>query len=144
MSEGNRVVRATNTVLVVEDEPAVCTVMQDQLIDVGYEATCVNNDAAAYRELAARRFAAILVDINLGRGTTGFDVARYARRIDPKVAVVYVTGSSAESVAVHGVRGAIMVSKPFDRTDLLNALEESGVKQPVSSGSGANGDSPLQ
>jgi DNA-binding response OmpR family regulator len=143
MSDSSQAVLALNSVLVVEDEPAVCTVMQDQLIDVGYEAVCVNSDAAAYRELASRRFAAVLVDINLGRGTTGFDVARYARRIDPKVAVVYVTGSSAESVAVHGVRGAIMVSKPFDRTDLLNALEESGVEQPASS-SEADGGSPLQ
>ena len=143
MSDNSKAGRAANTVLVVEDEPAVCAVMRDQLNDVGYEAVCVNNDAAAYRELAARRFGAILVDINLGRGTTGFDVARYARRIDPKVAVIYVTGSSAESVAVHGVRGAIMVCKPFDRIDLLNALEESGLPQPASS-SEANGGSPLQ
>jgi CheY-like chemotaxis protein len=139
MSDSSRTARVAYTVLVVEDEPAVCTVMQEQLADVGYDALCVNNDAAAYRVLTERRFAALLVDINLGRGTTGFDVARYARRLYPNLAVIYVTGSSPESVAVHGVRGAVMVSKPFDRMDLLNALQESGVPEPRRNGSEASG-----
>jgi len=131
--------RAPSTILVVEDEPDVCNVIQDQLADIGYEAVCVNNDGGAYRLLTERRFDALLVDINLGRGTTGFDVARYARRLHPKIAVVYVTGSSQESVSVHGVRGAVMVSKPFDRSDLLNALEESGLPEPRRHGPEANG-----
>ena len=114
------------TVLVVEDETEVCVLIHDQLDGEGYRVVCANNDAAAYRELAAGSFDALIVDINLGRGTTGYDVARQARRLDPKVAVVYVTGGPPESVALHGVRGAALVEKPFDREDLLNALEETG------------------
>ena len=45
MSDSSRTARVAYTVLVVEDEPAVCTVMQEQLADVGYDALCVNNDA---------------------------------------------------------------------------------------------------
>jgi DNA-binding response OmpR family regulator len=126
MTERNETAQTGPVVLVVEDEAAVCAVIHDHLDDEGYRVVCAGNDAGAYRELATGSFTALIVDINLGRGTTGFDVARHARRLDPKIAVVYVTGGPPESVALHGVRGAVLVQKPFDREDLLNALEETG------------------
>ena len=113
-------------VLVVEDEAEVCDLIQQQLGDEGYEVVCAGNDDAAYRTLQreARSFAALIVDINLGRGTTGFDVARHARRLDPAVPVVYVTGGDPSIVDAHAVDGAALVLKPFDREDLLGALEK--------------------
>ena len=112
-------------VLVVEDEPEVCELIQQQLADQGYEVVCASNDHAAYTTLQkeARSFRALIVDINLGKGTTGFDVARRARRLNPNVPVVYVTGGDPSSVEVHAVDGAALVLKPFDRDDLLTALE---------------------
>jgi len=86
----------------------------------------VANDAAAYHALdsEADAFAALIVDINLGRGTTGFDVARYARRLNPSLPVIYVTGGLPRSVAVYGVPGGALVPKPFDRNLLLDTLRE--------------------
>ena len=112
-------------VLVVEDEPEVCELIHQQLADVGYEVVCAGNDDVAYRTLQAeaRSFKALIVDINLGRGTTGFDVARHARKLNPSVPVVYVTGGDPSSVEMHAVEGAALVLKPFDREDLLGALE---------------------
>ena len=112
-------------VLVVEDEPEVCELIHQQLADVGYEVVCAGNDDVAYRTLQAepRSFQALIVDINLGRGTTGFDVARHARKLNPAVPVVYVTGGDPSSVEMHAVDGAALVLKPFDRADLLGALE---------------------
>ena len=112
-------------VLVVEDEPEVCDLIQQQLADQGYEVVCACNDDAAYSTLQkeARSFRALIVDINLGKGTTGFDVARRARRLNPTVPVVYVTGGDPSSVEIHAVEGAALVLKPFDREELLTALE---------------------
>ena len=112
-------------VLVVEDEAEVCDLIQEQLGEEGYEVICASNDDVAYRTLQreARSFAAVIVDINLGKGTTGFDVARQARRLNPTLPVVYVTGGDPVSVETHGVDGAALVLKPFDREDLLGALE---------------------
>ena len=112
-------------VLVVEDEPDVCDLINQQLADVGYEVVCACNDDVAYRTLQSepRSFKALIVDINLGKGTTGFDVARHARRLNPTVPVVYVTGGDPSSVETHGVDGAALVLKPFDRDDLITALE---------------------
>ena len=115
---------AAARVLVVEDEPEVCDLIQQQLADVGFEVVCACNDDMAYDRLQreARSFKALIVDINLGKGTTGFDVARHARRLNPSVPVVYVTGGDPHSVEVHGVAGAALVLKPFDREDLITAL----------------------
>ena len=112
-------------VLVVEDEPEVCELIHQQLADVGYEVVCASNDDVAYRTLQqeARSFKALIVDINLGKGTTGFDVARQARRLNPSVPVVFVTGGDPSTVETHGVDGAALVLKPFDREDLLVALQ---------------------
>jgi DNA-binding response OmpR family regulator len=112
-------------VLVVEDEAEVCELIQQQLGHEGYEVVCAISDDAAYDTLQreARSFSALIVDINLGKGTTGFDVARRARRLNPVVPVIYVTGGDPLSVEQHGVEGAALVLKPFDRQDLLTALE---------------------
>ena len=112
-------------VLVVEDEPEVCDLIKQQLADEGFDVVCACNDDMAYDRLSreARTFKALIVDINLGKGTTGFDVARHARRLNPSVPVVYVTGGDPESVETHGVDGAALVLKPFDRQDLLGALQ---------------------
>ena len=112
-------------VLVVEDEAEVCELIQEQLGHEGYEVVCAESDDAAYQTLQreARAFSALIVDINLGKGTTGFDVARQARRLNPSVPVVYVTGGDPLSVETHGVAGHALVLKPFDRQDLLTALE---------------------
>ncbi|HEX8570900.1 MAG TPA: response regulator [Caulobacteraceae bacterium] len=115
----------TARVLVVEDEPEVCDIIQQQLGQEGYEVVCACNDDMAYQTLQteARSFKALIIDINLGKGTTGFDVARHARRLNPAVPVVYVTGGDPSTVETHGVAGAALVLKPFDREDLLGALQ---------------------
>jgi predicted esterase len=38
----------------------------------------------------------MIVDVTLGTGTTGFDVARFARQLDPHLAVIYVRPGLAE------------------------------------------------
>ena len=134
MSERLENPRAAATVLVVEDEPNVCALISDMLEDEGYQVVCTGNDVAAYRALAGTDFDALVVDINLGRGTTGFDVARRARTLDPEIAVVYVTGGPPTSVAVHGVKGAVLVPKPFTREDLIGALEDAGAAADRSDG----------
>ncbi|HEY8574519.1 response regulator [Phenylobacterium sp.] len=111
--------------LVVEDEPGVCAIISDILDDAGYDTHCVESDRAAYSILArARRYDALVVDINLGAGTTGFDVARFARQMQPDLAVMYVTGqASPEAFKAFGVPDSGFLPKPFDAADLVLTLE---------------------
>lgn len=111
-------------ILVVEDEHHVCELIADILTHDDIETECVTNDRDAYRRLSRRgEFDAILVDINLGSGTTGFDVARFARQMDPNLPVIYVTGqASMASFKAFGVPGSAFVEKPFTADQLQGAV----------------------
>jgi DNA-binding response OmpR family regulator len=108
-------------VLVVEDESQICELLSDMLQADGFEPHCVQTDRGAYQALQHdRAFACMVVDVNLGSGTTGYDVARYARRIDPALPVIYVSGqTSPGSFNANGVPGSLFVAKPFTAEELL-------------------------
>jgi len=54
----------------------------------------------------------------------GWAVARRARKIDPNVPVVYMTGKEAEEWASKGVPNSIMISKPFAQAQLVTAVSQ--------------------
>jgi CheY-like chemotaxis protein len=111
-------------VLVVEDDPSVSELMEEALRGLGLEPSCVGTDLEAYSILPIQPpFRALVVDVNLGQGTTGFDVARFARQVIPEIPVVYVTGAVTEdSFRAFGVPGSIFIAKPFLPGELTEAL----------------------
>ena len=82
------------SVLLVEDEPLIAHLIEEALRDQGLEVRPAQSgrDAVAALEAEPRSFAAVVTDINLGDGVTGFDVAQRARALNGEVKVVYVTG----------------------------------------------------
>ena len=121
-----RQVSTVRRILVVEDEHQVCELISDMLGAEDLEVACVNSDRDAYRQLSRRgAFSAILVDINLGAGTTGFDVARFARQMDPELPVVYVSGQASEaSFKAYGVPGSRFIEKPFTAEELQATVRQ--------------------
>ena len=109
--------------LVVDDDSALLAVVLEDLRKYGFDVVGARSDRAAYEALeSAPGFDVVVVDINLGLGTTGFDVARAARQGSPKVRVIYMSGeANAQSWLAFGVRGSDYISKPFP-LDKLNAL----------------------
>jgi DNA-binding response OmpR family regulator len=111
-------------VLVVEDEASVGELICGIVEDWGLAAECAASDRAAYAALeSARPYAALVVDVNLGPGTTGFDVARFARRRRRRIPVLFVTGQAgASEVAAYGVPEARLLKKPFTPAELKAEL----------------------
>jgi CheY-like chemotaxis protein len=111
-------------VLVVEDDHAICVLISGVLDDIGLDTVCVRSDRAAYDQLPTLPpFSAILVDVNLGAGTTGFDVARFARQVIPQLPVIYVTGeASLDSFRAFGVPDSDFVAKPFTAEGLARVV----------------------
>jgi two-component system cell cycle response regulator CpdR len=60
--------------------------------------------------------------VNLGPGKSGWEVAKYAREIDPEIPVIYVTGHGGEEWASHGLPKSIVITKPFAAAQLLTAV----------------------
>ena len=104
----------------------MCSLLAEALAAEGLEVVCAGDDQAAYSLLGREGSAydALILDINLGQGTTGFDVARFARKLNPDVPVIYISGGADTSVDKHGVPGSTLVAKPFDLPLLLSTLRE--------------------
>ena len=120
-------------VLVVEDDPAICDLIQDMLEEVRLSTLCVNSDNEAYRVIPTLpTIQALVVDVNLGAGTTGFDVARFARQVIPDLPVVYVTGdASQESFRAFGVPDSDFVQKPFYIDELVSTIVSRVASRPA-------------
>ena len=101
--------------------------MAAEVLDTdGYDAAWAVGDAAAYDHLNrdAETFAAMIVDLDLGRGTTGFDVARHARALRPDLPVLYISGvDDGSSVGRFGVPGSSFLRKPFTPDELIEQLQ---------------------
>ena len=114
-------------VLVVEDEALIHYMIEDTLAEGGYAAVFASSGERAVELLRAKdqTFRALLTDINLGRGKlAGWDVARHAREINPKLPVVYMTGDSGHEWAAQGVPNSLLLSKPFASAQMLTAVSE--------------------
>jgi DNA-binding response OmpR family regulator len=110
-------------VLLVEDEALISEMIQDALQDRGLCVKSADSERGAYDLLAdeTRAFEVLIADINLGPGGNGFDVARRARELHPRMKVVYITGHAAH-LKTQGVAGSIMFPKPFYPDDLADQV----------------------
>jgi DNA-binding response OmpR family regulator len=111
-------------VLIVEDEPLIGMNLKDCLEHAGAHAVWVQSDRAAYIALngSKRPFDVAILDIDLGRGTTGFDIARHARKLYPEIGVIFSSGSPPDWINAFGVDGALFVPKPCTPAALLSAV----------------------
>jgi len=110
-------------VLLVEDDPDVRKVIEAALTERGLDVRAAVDDRTAQRvlEREAGLISVLVADVNLGMGATGFDVARKARRLNPRVEVVYITGQ-ALNVQRFGVEGGVLFPKPFNLDDLADMV----------------------
>jgi DNA-binding response OmpR family regulator len=114
-------------ILVVEDDLLIQSVVDEALKDGGFEIDIASSASQALELLdgAGGKYRALVTDINLGRDKVdGWEIARYARAIDPEFRVVYMSGDSAEDWASKGVPNSIMLSKPFAPAQLVTAVSQ--------------------
>jgi DNA-binding response OmpR family regulator len=115
------------TILVVEDDHLIRSVVEEALKEGGFDIVIVSSGghAAELLDSAEGRYRALVTDINLGRDTLdGWELARHAREVDPAFPVVYMSGDSAEEWASKGVPNSIMLAKPFAPAQLVTAVAQ--------------------
>ena len=112
------------SLLLVEDDFALQSVLEIALSEEGFEVVVANTGAAALEELTAgnTQFRAVITDIRLGKGPSGWEVARRAREITSRLPIVYMSGDSAGEWTVYGVPASVMLQKPFVVAQLVTAV----------------------
>ena len=111
-------------VLLFEDETLVAMFIQDALTDAGFEPVLARNAKEA--EGAIRDHievvSALVTDIRLGEGPSGWELARLARERCPDLPIVFISGDSAIDHSAQGVPDSVMIQKPFVEAQLITAL----------------------
>lgn len=115
------------SVLVVDDDLLLLEVMAAVLRDNDYEVLVANTGVTAIEvlERAAHVLLAVITDIDLGSGWSGWNLGRLARRLNPALSVIYMSGESRGDWASEGVPNSVMLAKPLAPAAVLNALASS-------------------
>ncbi len=110
-------------VLVVEDDAAFAKTLVALLEAEGYPVEEVGSTAAALERLAARTFPVVVSDIYLDE-RTGLDVLRRARALEPRCAVILITGKGSLDTVLEASRAGAFdyLAKPFPLDRLTEAV----------------------
>jgi PAS domain S-box-containing protein len=117
---------AGETVLIVDDEPSVRMLVTDVLEELGYAAIEAADGVAGLKLLESdMRIDLLITDVGLPGGVNGRQMADAARRVRPKLRVLFITGY-AENASIGNGRlapGMHMMVKPFGMEMLASRIK---------------------
>jgi len=128
---------AGEAILIVDDEEGIRSLLTRLLESDGYQVTAVGDGETAIALLEERRFNVGIVDLVLPAPiTSGLDVLRRAKELDPDSEIVILTGYGNLETAVQSLRlGAYdYLTKPIEDLQLIlltvsRALERQGLSR---------------
>ena len=80
-----------HTILIVEDEDFLRSLIATSLENAGFKVVTAGNSADARRVINSVDPDAVVLDIDLGLGPTGFDIAEYLRKKFKDIGIVFLT-----------------------------------------------------
>ena len=115
-------------VLVVEDDPFVRGLVERVLVDAGFGVAAAEDAAAALTSIDAVDPDAAVLDIELGPGPSGIDLAEVLKQRHPHIALVFLTQAAGPDVGGRPARipegAAYLVKRSLaDPATLVDALE---------------------
>jgi FixJ family two-component response regulator len=110
---------------VIDDEANVCEALKLLLHTAGLEARTYASAEEFLSEVRLSKPVCLLVDVRLP-GMSGLDLVRQLQQGPVRPVVVMITGHGDVPLAVKAMRAGALhfIEKPFEPTELLQALEE--------------------
>ena len=110
-------------ILVVDDEPSVLATYRMILQQKGYDPVAATSSAQARTAIDHERLDLLLCDLSLEEKNTGFQVIEYARRIQPALPSVLLTGYATKVIADKAAQnGIVVLFKPIDIEEFLTTI----------------------
>jgi signal transduction histidine kinase/ActR/RegA family two-component response regulator len=110
----------TETILLVEDNEGLLAVTCRNLTARGYKVIAATSGRMALATLESGEAVDLLfTDMVMPGGMSGPDLARAARRLNPRLKVLFTTGYAAESLEQ---QEEYVLHKPYDRRSLARAI----------------------
>jgi PAS domain S-box-containing protein len=107
------------SILIVDDVPDICLVLEDLLRHEGYVVRSVGTGRGALQEAEQSQFDAVILDLGLP-DLSGFTVLRRLEELDPLLPVIVLTATVQDSHTVESLRqGAFAyITKPYNGDEL--------------------------
>jgi CheY-like chemotaxis protein len=103
------------SVLLVEDESAICDIAAEALEEQGFAVQAVSNAGDALRCLITGPAIDVLfTDVNLPGGMDGVALVLRARELQPDLPIIYTSGRSSTIEHMEPVEGSLFIPKPYD------------------------------
>ncbi len=119
--------RASETILVVEDQEAACEMIVEILREEGYRVLAASDGIQAQEVLrrAPETVDLLLTDVVMPK-MSGTDLARALAPSQPRMRVLYMSGYTDEVITHHGVlnTGVSFLQKPFTTAALADRVRE--------------------
>jgi DNA-binding NtrC family response regulator len=114
-----------NSILVVDDDTAVGTVLAAQLKQGGSEATWVGSAEQALATMEKRAFDLVISDVRMP-GLSGLELLEVLRTRSPDLPVILLTAHGTVPMAVEAMRkgAADFMTKPFNRDEMLFVVKK--------------------
>jgi DNA-binding response OmpR family regulator len=130
-------------ILLVDDDRPLREMLTRSFEREGHKVTAVPDGETALDAAAGRSYDVVLLDVALGAGPTGYDVARMLRSRRDVVPIIMLTALDSEADAVQGLEAGAddYVTKPFGLAELRSRIR--AVLRRVGTG-GDRARSPLQ
>ena len=111
-------------ILVVDDEAELRTLLERSFAREGHEVVSVADGEEALARAHENGFDIVLLDVALGRGPSGYDVARALRARRNVVPIIMLTALDSEADAVQGLEAGAddYVTKPFGLAELRSRV----------------------
>jgi len=108
------------TVLVADDDRSARDALRDILERHHYRVETAQDGLDAMAKLRARRYPLVVADLRMP-GADGLEVLREAKKLDPDVLVVIVTGYASLETALQAIRSGAYdyLTKPFRLEEML-------------------------
>jgi CheY-like chemotaxis protein len=109
-------------ILVVDDQPIICEVIQEQLRSDGHHVDVAENGIEALERISAAGYDLLVTDQAMP-GMSGEELGPKAKEICPKIGVILLTGFGGSATEANLSAGIdIMLGKPATLTDLRRAI----------------------
>jgi DNA-binding NtrC family response regulator len=115
----------STSVLVVDDDMAVCRIVQRMLSDGDYQIQISQSVADALGAIEEKPFDVYVLDYKLPDGT-GLDVAERIRSKGSEAPIILISGYDPSAVALRAEKLRIhdIIEKPFARATICTALQK--------------------
>jgi len=114
------------SILIVDDDINLCTILSEELAEVGYTTNFLNNGEKVARFVSSNHVDLILLDLKMP-GKDGFDVLKdleHSNNSQPKVIVLTAYADVKSAIDSAKMGACDFISKPYDFDELLITIRK--------------------